>query len=366
MQGQRVGACGQQDGVDGDRGALAAANTVVVLAAGIRQRDADAVAHGEVNLAVVLVVGERGALLDGVFVQQDILPHAAFLVVATNQSPLRCLLAAEIGAKAIAFLNGDSNRQRGPRYINAVIHIQIIHRVGSQFLHNLPLLVGHGKQDFAGEGLCAHVGEQSGCKSERRILADGALDGEPIVHNPVYLVAGAETDVLHVLSPLVFLHADDGHLADVIRTRAASALPFRVEGGKQEVAVVVSAPAPVDGIVIVRGIAIQHKGMATLIVRAGIKDRTAVVQLGLHQLIPLAGSIRVAHLAAHRLVVTHVLDRLEDLVHVGSGTAGGIRAVVRLQQDATVAHQRGHSLLLCRRGATAIIQRHVGPIVGMP
>ena len=365
MQGQRVGACGQQDGVDGDRGALAAANTVVVLAAGIRQRDADAVAHGEVNLAVVLVVGKRGTLLDGVFVQQDILPHAAFLVVATDQSPLRCLLAAEIGAKAIAFLNGDSNRQRSPRDINAVIHIQVLQRGGFQFLHNPSLLVGHGKQDFAGEGLCAHVGEQSGCKSERRILADGALDGEPIVHDPVYL-AGAETDVLHVLSPLVFLHADDGHLANVIRTRAAGALPFRVEGGKQEVAVVVSAPAPVDGIVIVRGIAIQHKGMATLIVRAGIKDRTAVVQLGLHQLIPLAGGIRIAHLAAHRLVVTHVLDRLEDLVHVGPGTASGIRAIVRLQQDATVAHQRGHSLLLRRRGATAIIQRHVGPIVGMP
>ena len=170
----------------------------------------------------------------------------------------------------------------------------------------------------------------------------------------------------HRRSPLaafVLLQSEDGSLTGVVVVIVtADTTARRIHGIEAELAIQITSPAPVHREIVVRGVSVEHKGMAGLVIEAGIEDRAVGIQLILHQLVPVGRTVLMALQETARLVIIHVLDHRNG--HIGSRCTSSLTAKIGLKHKGHIGHEVCHFVgLAVGVGTLLVLQEHIVPIV---
>lgn len=106
LQRQGIGAVAKQGGVDGYFISLDLALVATVAATGGTQGNRDTVFHQKPQQTALLVIGELGGLLDGVFIGNQQIPYATILIVSLDERPFGSVRTAIVAPDAVTGENG--------------------------------------------------------------------------------------------------------------------------------------------------------------------------------------------------------------------------------------------------------------------
>ena len=134
-----------------------------------------------------------------------------------------------------------------------------------------------------------------------------------------------------------------------------------VERRQLEVAVVESAPSPVEVEISVLVVAVAHKGVTGALVVASHVHRAVVGKFVVNEVVPTFNRIEFAQGEFHAFVVAEIVGK--RLLHLQRGSSRG-GAVAQVGGSAAVKEQLRHGVALRFGGTRAVYVEHVVPIVG--
>ena len=201
------------------------------------------------------------------------------------------------------------------------------------------------------------------CFIHRKTIIDTLVS--PGYSLPVVIVRKAQ--FLNSGTTVILLDADDSILELIVfSVRAASDARVRwLKRRKKVITVAKAAPSPVDTEIGIGRIAIQHESMTRFRIETGIDDRTTGIQLIFHHSIPFVRRIRGACNPTCRPSIGKIgRQRPGNIQSKSRCPATAYRAEIRLYSNRTIAHQRGHGLVL-RLAGICVVQGHKIPFIRM-
>ena len=331
-------------------------NLFVVIEPGDRRRCAGGIDQAQVeHVAGVITLG--GIEIDGRIIERGDIVHDKGRVVGIigDGGPFGdrrgFIDEDELVAQRQVFIDGD-----GELTGNAIALFQgkVFCPIGRL---DIALVVGQGQRQLTGDRgktVVAQVGD----RELHRVALGNRAAGErhaAVIIRP--LVGHVEAQQVNRFAAGIGLQIKDGGTVG-----AEIVAHARHEGGDFVEAVVASAPAPVHGKVIVRGIAVHDELVAAAGTVTAVEHRPVVVDLVAEHRAPAFGGEFFAVVKHGGGVVIHIVNhRFRNIIRKGARSGGIVR---RLHHHAHIVDQLGNLRAGFRSGAAGIGGLDQAPVVG--